>query len=571
MSKLSSFYKKILGDIDEIDSEKYYMIIACFFSPFYMLLLCSVHILLGLPAMPAFVVCIGAFFTFLLYLMIRFWNKVFIAKLILTFGSLVAIDFTWYYKYLSDGPVLFFLFLIGAMIHWVWSGKALVFLFSIYLLNVALLAGIEYISPSFLMEYPDAHLRTIDIYLSFLLYSVFMIALLIVVKKDFIKRRDSAVRANKLKSAFLANMSHEIRTPMNAIIGFSNFLGGDISAETRKKYISIIQNSSNSLLQLINDIIDLSKIETGDLAIVESDFNIKPLFEDLKHYYNLELVKKEKNNIVLDYLLPDDDILLRTDHLRLKQILSNLLNNAVKFTCSGRIIFSCVKKNGENVFWVSDTGTGIPSEDQTKIFERFTKFDYKGLNTEGTGIGLSIVEKIIELLNGRIWLNSKVNEGSVFYFAIPDKIPVQPEIKQKKTYIMDINPVRKSKKLILVVEDDKTSYLLIKEMLKPLKIELYHVTDGLDAINFIRIHPDVNMILMDLKLPFTDGYEATRAIKSINPKIPVIAQTAYAMLGDRNKALDAGCDDYITKPIDCAKLLATVNRYINVGEDENEA
>jgi CheY-like chemotaxis protein len=184
------------------------------------------------------------------------------------------------------------------------------------------------------------------------------------------------------------------------------------------------------------------------------------------------------------------------------------------------------------------------------------------MNTEGSGIGLSIAEKLVSLLNGRIWFDSIFGKGSNFFFSIPSVAPKNQSSSQKRTQKMNLSPAAEIMRSILVVEDDKTSYMLIKEFLRPLNIEIHHVTDGADAINFIKTNPGILLILMDIKLPFMDGYEATKAIKQINPKIHIIAQTAYAMLGDREKALSAGCDNYITKPLDLKKLQDLVMLYL---------
>jgi signal transduction histidine kinase len=246
-----------------------------------------------------------------------------------------------------------------------------------------------------------------------------MILLLSVIKKDFIKQKERAIRSDKLKSAFLSNMSHEIRTPMNAIVGFSELLEIENDYVKRHQYISIIKNSSNNLLKLVNDIIDLSKIEAGDLALSYSNFSLQEMFVEIKEIYLLEMMRIEKSDIEFDYHLPDGDIIINSDEVRLKQIFFNLLSNAVKFTQKGSIKFTCEKKRGELLFSVSDTGTGIPEEDQKRIFERFSKFNYKGLNSDGSGIGLAVVEKIVGLFNGRIWLDSTPGEGTTFYFTLP--------------------------------------------------------------------------------------------------------------------------------------------------------
>ena len=378
-----------------------------------------------------------------------------------------------------------------------------------------------------------------------------------VLQKDELKKaKEKAEESDRLKSAFLANMSHEIRTPMNAIVGFSELIEFETDPVKKHNYVRIIQNSSSNLLNLIVGIVDLSKIEIGLMNMNYSDFMVSDLFKDLHEIFTVELQKRDKSNIRLSYDLPDGDLFIHSDLNRIKQSISNLLGNAVKFTVKGKITFDCKKSGEELIFSVADTGTGIPEEDQKKIFERFTKFDYQGLNNEGTGIGLSLVEKLVTLLNGKIWLESVWGNGSTFFLSIPFIPPTSHSASvslkgfQKKSQRI----VTDSRKAVLVVEDDKESYLLIREILKPMNIEIHHVGNGKDAVEFIRKHPDTQLILMDMKLPFMDGAEATIAIRKFNPDISIIAQTAYAMLGDREKAIDAGCNDYITKPLESNKL-----------------
>lgn len=251
--------------------------------------------------------------------------------------------------------------------------------------------------------------------------------------------------------------------------------------------------------------------------------------------------------------------------LKFRQVISNLLGNAVKFTTRGTITFKCAKLNDELIFSVSDTGIGIPEKDQKKIFERFVKFDYHGMNNEGTGIGLSLVEKLVTLLDGKIWLKSVEGEGSTFFFSIPftapasTSVPVSLNNFQKK----NIKGISENKKQILVVEDDKESFFLIEEILRPLNIDIHHVGDGKDAVEFIKMNPETQLILMDMKLPSMNGDVATVEIRKFNQDILIIAQTAYAMLGDREKAIEAGCNDYITKPLESKKLQELVTHLLN--------
>jgi signal transduction histidine kinase/CheY-like chemotaxis protein len=381
-------------------------------------------------------------------------------------------------------------------------------------------------------------------------------------KEELNNAKEKAEESDRLKSAFLANMSHEIRTPMNAIVGFSELIEFETDLNKRRQYVKVIQNSSSNLLNLIVDIVDLSKIEIGVMQLNYTDFHISDMFFQLKEIYDVELNKKEKSNIRLSYYLPEANISINSDPQRIKQILSNLLGNAVKFTKYGEIKFSYEKIKDELIFSVSDTGTGIPEKDQKKIFERFVKFDYEGMNQEGTGIGLSLVEKLVTLLKGRVWVISTYGKGSSFYFSIPFIPPKNSSANASVTPANSKAVTLELRKKILVVEDDTNSLFLIQEILRPLNVNIHHIADGREAVEYIRENPDTHMVLMDMKLPNMNGDEATIAIRKFNPEILIIAQTAYAMLGDKQKALDAGCNDYITKPLESKKLIEMIQRLL---------
>jgi signal transduction histidine kinase len=563
MSTLKLLTNKIIGDREKMDTERYFLIVAFFSVSVFLLILCIVHIVMGLKLSPVFIAGGSSVVLMVLYYFVRFKSCLFYPKLVLTVWGLAMLDLTWYAKYLANGPVLFFILIFGALVIWVWEGRPLIIMLSLYFLNVVLLFLLDYHAPEELKIYSDPETRSVDIFLSFGLYSFIMIFLLYIVKKEFIRQKENAIKSDKLKSAFLANMSHEIRTPMNAIVGFSQLLSEVNDQESKDKYVSHIQNSSQSLLRLINDIIDLSKMEAGDMEIKRSDFSIKKIFTELKEQYSVELSKVGKSDIIyFDFNLPDGDIIICSDSLRLKQVLSNLLSNAIKFTEHGKIIFRCRRKKSELLFSVTDTGIGIPEEDQNTIFEQFNNYNYQNLNVDGSGIGLAIVHRILELLDGKIWINSIPGLGSTFYFTIPydpGEIQTELSVESETTVPLVKNASGKS---ILVVEDNELSSKLMTALLDSMKYDYHHVKEGEEAIEYVKTNPNTRLILMDMKLPGMDGYEATRKIKKINQFIPVIAQTAFAMTGDRQKALEAGCDDYLPKPIDFKRLKELLQVYI---------
>jgi len=561
MNRIRLIISSIIGDPEYMETDRYFLIVTCFTASVFLMILCGVHLIMNLGLPPVFFAGGSSIIMLGLYYFVRFKKCLFYPKLFLTLFGLIMLDFTWYTKYLSNGPVLFFILIFGALVIWVWEGKSLAAMLTIYFINLLILFVIDYTAPEHLFAYPGDKKRSVDIFLSFMFYASLMIFLLYIVKREFTRQKEKAIRSDKLKSAFLANMSHEIRTPLNAIVGFSRLLSSGKDSSDTQKYNTIIQKNSDNLLRLINDIIDLSKIEAGDMEMQYSDFDIYEIFIELQEYYSLELEKRGKSDILLDYSIPEDITAIHSDAFRIKQVLSNLLDNAIKSTEKGEIIFDLVKKDDRLLFTVSDTGSGIKAEDQERIFNQFTKLDYLDPESEGTGIGLAIVKHIAELLKGEIWLESTEGEGSSFYFSIPSITPARISKPAPKPLDLSTPADDKSVKQILVVEDEQSNYLLLETMLELLGIEYHHVTNGIDALAYVKKSRNVSLILMDIKLPLMDGYETTREIKKINPGIVIIAQTAFAMLGDKEKALEAGCDDYLPKPLDLNKLQELIKRY----------
>ena len=559
MKLLNKYLIYILGDKNTVDSDRYFLTLIHVTIILFLIPLFIMHVNFHCSLRPILVTILSIATIIVLYFLVRFKGQLFIPKLVLTVFGLLALDMIWFDEYLSIGPMLYFIFAFGALIVWVWKGRMLQLLIAFYFLNILTLYLIESNGNFHLEQFVNYQSRSVDIYLNFTLYSLLLIFLFQKIKEDFHREKERAIKSDLMKSAFLANMSHEIRTPMNAIVGFSELLNDEADAEKRAQYIQIIQSSSGNLLKLINEIVDLSKIEAGEMDLTRSNFSIKSIFEEMLNVYQVEIKHRNLHDIQLTFELPDGDFIIFSDPYRLKQILSNLLSNAVKHTSSGKIIFSCKKSGKQLLFAVADSGTGIPEEDQNKIFDRFIKFNYLNKNSEGTGIGLSIVEKLVHLLNGTIWLKSIWGKGSTFFFTIPlDKattthVPIDKKITNPNS---NENFVQKS---ILIVEDDEINALLLKEIVKQHFIAFEHVTNGEQALAFLQNNPQTEIVLLDMNMPIMNGYDAAKAIKKAFPTIKIIAQTANAVLGDREKAIDAGCDEYIAKPIDPTQLLALIN------------
>ena len=372
-----------------------------------------------------------------------------------------------------------------------------------------------------------------------------------------------AEEADKLKSSFLANMSHEIRTPMNAIMGFSDLLSLDgITDAEKQKYIGIIKESGNNLLNLINDIIDLSKIEVKKIEVKKINFPIKEVMQNLLSKFNNQ--KTSKIKLVYNNKEKDNNISIYTDPFRFKQIMDNLMDNALKFTETGFINLGFSIRDDKKIeFFVKDTGIGIAKNQQLIIFDRFRKIE-ESVNKlyRGTGLGLTISKNLTEILGGEMWVESEIGEGSNFKFTIPYNAKqtdnVESGINSKKIKINNL--IWKDKKL-LIVEDEDLNFLFLKNLLSTTGFEIHRATTGIEAIEAVK-RQNLDIILMDIKLPEMDGMAATREIKKLKPEIPIIAQTAYAMKGDKENVMKAGCNDYIAKPIMIENLLTKINKFL---------
>ena len=380
------------------------------------------------------------------------------------------------------------------------------------------------------------------------------------------KTKEALIKAEeneKLKSAFLANMSHEIRTPMNAIIGFSNLLADAESEEKRNEFVNIINSNGEHLLGILTNIIDISKIEAGIIKIENEDCNINRIFDEVLGVYLIKdkLINKEIE-ISLIKGLDDNNANIIIDKIRINQILINLMENAYKFTSRGKIElgYSLIQDEDNNdflEFFVRDSGVGIENSKQKMIFERFSQEDSSTTRlVEGTGIGLTITRAIVNVLDGDIWVESEPEKGSTFYFTIPyRKVDIGKRII--KTSPAEI--INWSNKTILIAEDMNDSFNLIKIIFEKTHANIIRAVNGSEAIDICRKEKQIDLVLMDVRMPYKNGYEATEEIKKFRPDLPIIAQTAYAVTGDKKKAIGAGCDDYLTKPISPKLLIKKIN------------
>jgi hypothetical protein len=382
--------------------------------------------------------------------------------------------------------------------------------------------------------------------------------------KELLVAKERAEESDRLKSAFLANMSHEIRTPMNGILGFAELLKEPgLSGEKQQKYIKIIERSGDRMLNIINDIVDISKIESGLMKIYIKETNINEQVENIYNFFKPEAEAKGLQ-LSVKKSLPEKEAIIKTDSKKIDAILSNLIKNAIKYTKKGTIEFGYYKKGTFLEFYIKDTGIGIPKDRQKAIFERFIQADISDkMAMQGAGLGLSIAKAYIEMLGGQIWLESEVDIGSTFYFTIP----CNREIEEKTANQRNI-PVEKVDNnfeniKILIVDDDQNSETLLSLIVEEFSSEIFIARNGFEAVEICRNNPDLDLILMDIQMPEMNGYEATQQIRQFNKDVVIIAQTAYGLSSDREKAMNTGCNDYIAKPLKFDALMVLIQKYFN--------
>ncbi len=371
------------------------------------------------------------------------------------------------------------------------------------------------------------------------------------------KAKDKAEESDRLKSAFLANMSHEIRTPLNAIVGFSNLLTMAEDEEERNEYINIISSNNELLLQLINDILDVAKIEAGTLEFIDSEIDINALLSDIEQSSRL----KAPEGVQISFVEKMPYCIIMSDKNRLAQVITNFINNAIKFTKEGSIRFGYRHKDDKLLLYVRDTGCGIEPEKKDLVFNRFVKLNSFA---QGTGLGLAICQMIVKKMGGEIGVESQLGKGSTFWFTLPDTVIHGIDVQSIKTAVNEdavIDNTNPKKATLLIAEDNESNYILIRAVLK--EYDLLHAHDGNEAVRLYREHrPD--LILMDLKMPDMDGYEATVEIRKEDSDIPIIAVTAFAFSEDEQRVKQNGFNGYAAKPIKPAELKKIIVQYLSL-------
>ncbi len=379
-------------------------------------------------------------------------------------------------------------------------------------------------------------------------------------EEELVKSKEKAEESDRLKTAFLHNVSHEIRTPMNAIMGFAALLSEtETDAATRKSYIDVISQSSDHLLSIISDIVDISNIEADLVKIKREELNLNDICRTV-YSHQSQKAKEKKIDLVFEPGFPDSEASIVTDKTKLIQILSNMVSNAIKFTHQGKVKYSYKRKLTMLEFTVSDTGIGIPQDQHSRIFERFYQVHNQTSRTyEGTGLGLAICKAYVGLLGGTIWVISAPGAGSKFIFTIPY------EKKGEKSINISREPGRDKfyfavRKKILVVEDVDSNFHLIKYFFSGVNAEVIHAKNGQEAVDYCMSDKSIDLVLMDIKMPVMDGYTATKILRKNKISIPILAQTAYAE--DKEQAMKSGCTGFISKPFDKAGLLRAINEII---------
>ncbi len=384
-------------------------------------------------------------------------------------------------------------------------------------------------------------------------------------RKDLIKAKEKAEESERYKTILLNNISHEIRTPMNSIIGFSELLNiGNLPFEKRGEYVRIIRNQGIYLLKMMDDVVELTKMESGKITIRKSPCNIDLLLNEILVVFNQYKATLNKEHLEIRVNYPTQrGMVIYTDPGRLQQLISNLINNSIKYTEKGYIEIG-YKPGGEQKieFYVKDTGIGLSRDLQKRIFGRVAEEDTPAGKTEASGLGLTIAKNLIRLMGGKIWVESELGQGSTFFFTVPfEEVPdTFHQMAPEEEFV--IPSYTWKDKVILIVEDDEVNFKFLEAVLQDTAVTILHARNGIQAVELCKSISKIDLVLMDIKMPEMDGFQATRLIREFNRKMPIIAQTAFVLENELNKCLDAGCNDQITKPIEIKEFFEKVDGYL---------
>jgi signal transduction histidine kinase/CheY-like chemotaxis protein len=385
------------------------------------------------------------------------------------------------------------------------------------------------------------------------------------VRRDLIKARDKAEESERFKNVLLSNISHEIRTPMNSIIGFSELLRiGNLAFEKRLEYVKTIKNQGIQLLKMIDDMVELTRMESGKITIRKSPCNIDLLINEILTVFNRYKITENKEHLEIRAAYPPRrGTVVYTDPGRLQQLISNLIHNSIKYTEKGWIEIGYKPVSEQRIeFYVRDTGIGLSKELQKRIFGRFPEDETFTGKYESSGLGLTISKNLIRLLGGKIWVESEVGMGSTFYFTLPfEEVPdTYHRMAPEEEFVLP--SYNWKDKVILIVEDDEVNFKFLEAVLHDTSATILHARNGLQAVELCRSISKIDLVLMDIKMPEMDGFQATQLIREFNRKVPIIAQTAYVMDNEWEKCYTVGCNDQITKPIEIKEFFEKVDRFL---------